>query len=299
MPQGSPALDAPKLRVACQTYTWQMAGERWLGQLEPVLDAIADAGYEGVEITWQMLGDWLDRPDDARQAFEERGLELAALACSPSSGWTDAALIREQETLVGRVLDFLAAFPDPRLGLGGGRLVGAVGYSEDMVPPPSSADPERSAAFERMLERYRVTVQRAFERGVKVHIHPTSTRDSLIRVRADYERLADGLADLLSVGTIQLGPDTAHIVRGDETPSAFVARHVGRIGHIHLKDAGAHGGPFMPLGTGDAGIAAVVSQLKAAGYTGWVVAEEESEAAASEPAVAVRAAREYLRGLGI
>lgn len=288
-----------KLRVACQTYTWQMVGDRWLGQLEPVLDAIADAGYAGVEITWQMLGGWLDRPEEARQAFEARGLELAAVACSPSSGWTDPTLIAEEEALVGRALDFLAAFPNPRLGLGGGRLVGSIGYPEDSVPPPSAANPDRSAAFDRMLARYRVTAQRAVERGVNVHIHPTSTHDSLIRVRADYERLANGLADLLASEVIQLGPDTAHIVRGDEAPAEFVGRHVRRIGHIHLKDAQAHGGPFVSLGTGNAGIAAVVGQLRTAGYAGWVVAEEESAGAADDPATAVRAAREYLRTLGL
>ena len=295
MPQDAPVRDGSHLRVACQTYTWQMVGERWLGQLEPVLDAIADAGYEGVEITWQMLGDWLDRPKDARQAFEERGLELAAVACSPSSGWTDTNLISEEEALVGRVLDFLAAFPNPRLGLGGGRLIGSAGYPENMAAPPSAADPERSTAFDRMLERYRVTAERAVQRDVKVHIHPTSTHDSLIRVRADYERLASGIVGV----DAQLGPDTAHIVRGDEAPPEFVARQVARIGHIHLKDAGAHGGPFMPLGTGDAGIAEVVSQLNAAGYTGWAVSEEESASAADDPATAVRAAREYLRSLGV
>ena len=32
--------EAGRLRVACQTYTWQMVGDRWLGQLEPVLAAL-------------------------------------------------------------------------------------------------------------------------------------------------------------------------------------------------------------------------------------------------------------------
>jgi len=285
-----------RLRVACQTYTWQMVGTRWLGQWEPILDAVAAAGYEGVEVTWQVLGSWLDRPDDARRACSERGLELAAVALSPTSGWTNDALLADEEALVWRVLDFVSVFPSPRIGLGGGRLVGEVAYPEETVPPPSQDDPRRSAAFERMLTRYRATAQRAASRGVAVHIHPTSTADSLIRVRADYDRLAAGLTDLLASGVVQLGPDTAHIVRGDQEPAAFVAQYADVIGHIHLKDAGARGGPFLPLGTGDAGIAQVVRALQAAGYAGWVVAEEESEAAAADPSVAVRAARIYLRG---
>ena len=276
-----------------------MVGARWLGQLEPILDAIAAAGYEGVEITWQVLGEWLDRPEAARRAFEACGLELAAVAMSPTSGWTDESLIADEETLVGRVLAFLSAFPAPRVGLGGGRLVGAAGFPEDTVPPPSSANPQRAAAFERMLARYRVTAQRAAEQGVAVHIHPTSTHDSLIRVQEDYELLADGLRELLVSGEVQLGPDTAHIVRGDQSPAAFVERYAALIGHIHLKDAGARGGPFLPLGTGDAEISTVVERLRAAQYTGWVVAEEESESAAADPSQAVRAARTYLRSLGV
>jgi sugar phosphate isomerase/epimerase len=290
---------APRLRVACQTYTWQMVGTRWLGRLEPILDAVAAAGYAGVEVTWQVLGPWLDRPRDARRALSARGLDLAAVALSPSSGWTDAALIAEEEALVGRVLDFVSVFPSPRLGLGGGRLIGAATHPEDAVPPPSSDDPARSAAFERMLTRYRAAAHRAAGRGVAVHIHPTSTADSLIRVRADYDRLVGGLSELLTGGVVQLGPDTAHIVRGDQEPAAFVARYAGWVGHIHLKDAGARGGPYLPLGSGDADIAQVVRRLQAAGYTGWVVAEEESEAAAADPSDAVRAARAYLHALGL
>jgi inosose dehydratase len=290
---------APPLRVACQTYTWQMLGNRWLGRLEPVLDLIASAGYQGVEITWQMLGAWLDRPRAARRQFDAHGLELAALALSPPSGWTDPGLTVDEEALVDRALNFLAAFPAPRLGLGGGRLVGRAGYPEDTVPPPASTDPHRSAAFDRMLVRYRRAAALAAGRGVAVHVHPTSTADSLIRVRADYDRLAAGLADLLDSGSLQLGPDTAHIVRGDEPPIAFVNRYARRIGHIHLKDAGARGGPFAPLGSGDADIPAVLNALRAAGYAGWVVAEEESEGAASDPAAAVQSARTYLLTLGV
>ncbi|MCC7371202.1 MAG: sugar phosphate isomerase/epimerase [Chloroflexi bacterium] len=264
-----------------------------------MLDAIAAAGYEGVEITWQMLGPWLDRPDKARRAFDARGLALAAVAMSPTSGWTDDSLIPEEEALVGRVLRFLAAFPSPRIGFGGGRLIGGLAFPEDVVPPPSAADPARSAAFDRMLARYRLTAERAASRGVSAHIHPTSTVDSLIRVQADYDRLADGLADALAAGLLQLGPDTAHVVRGDESPARYVERYAAHIGHIHLKDAGARGGPFMPLGAGDAEISTVVERLRTAGYGGWVVAEEESESAADDPATAVRAARAYLRSIGV
>lgn len=290
---------SPRLRVACQTYTWQMVGARWLGQLEPILDAIGAAGYEGVEVTWQVLGDWLDRPEDARRAFDARHLELAAVAMSPTSGWTDPALIPDEEALVGRVLAFVSAFPEPRVGLGGGRAAHAPRFPEHMVPPPSHADAERAQAFGRMLERYRVTAQRAASQGVAVHIHPTSTADSLIRVAEDYDVLAGVLTNQLASGTVQLGPDTAHIVRGDQSPAAFVERYAAQIGHIHLKDARRRGGPFVPLGTGHAEIATVIERLRAAHYAGWVVAEEESESAAADPSEAVRAARAYLRSLGV
>ena len=140
---------------------------------------------------------------------------------------------------------------------------------------------------------YHRVAELALARGVPAHVHPTSMPDSLILGKAEYERLVAAL-DPVVVG---LGPDTAHITRGDEPALDFVGRHAERIVHVHLKDA-HRGGDYAPLGTGDADVPAVVRRLAECGYAGWFIAEEESEASGAAPATAVRASREYLRDLG-
>ncbi len=271
------------IRAGCQTYTWQMHGDRWLGRLDEILDAIAAAGYAGVETTWQMLGPLLDRPEGVEAKLAARGLALAALALSPPTGWSDRSAEADELVLADRAIGFAAHFPGARLALGGGRSIG--GRPDD----PAAYD----AHFEQMTRMYHRVAELALGRGVPAHVHPTSTPDSLILVRAEYERLVA----TLDPARVQLGPDTAHITRGDEPALDFVARHAERIVHIHLKDARA-GGDYAPMGEGDADIPAVARLLAERGYRGWFVAEEESESRGADPASAVRASRDFLRRLG-
>ena len=271
------------VRVGCQTYTWQMHGDRWLNRLDEILDAIAAAGYAGVETTWQMLGPLLDRPEHVVGMLDERGLELAALALSPPTGWSDPSAEGDELALADRAIGFVGHFAGARLALGGGRSLGG---------RPRNGAPY-NARFDQMLRMYHRVAERALSHGVPAHIHPTSTPDSLMLVKAEYERLVAGLDPAL----VALGPDTAHITRGDEPALDFVARHADRIVHVHLKDAHA-AGDYAPMGTGDADIRAVAGLLDERGYAGWFVAEEESEASGADPAAAIRASRGYLRALG-
>jgi sugar phosphate isomerase/epimerase len=268
-------------RVGCQTYTWQAllehGGERW--PFEAIVEAIAAAGFEGLETTPTMLGDLFDQPERCRALLEANGLQLAALALSSPSGWTNPAREAEDLAVAERAIRFLEPFGlGARLALGGGRST-------------TSADPE--AQFEQMLRRYHQVAEQAVARGVVVNVHPTSAPGSILRTRADYDRLAAALDPRL----LSLGPDTGHIVRGDEAPLAFIQRLVERITHVHLKDAYA-GGDYAFMGSGDADLPAVLAYLRQCGYTGWLIAEEESEASRADPAGSVRACREYLRALG-
>jgi sugar phosphate isomerase/epimerase len=59
-------------------------------------------------------------------------------------------------------------------------------------------------------------------------------------------------------------------------------------------------GAWAMLGEGSCDVPAVISAVRQAPrFNGWIVVEEESEAAASDPAAAVRANRGTLRRLGI
>lgn len=268
-------------RVGCQTYTWQAAREAglWEGVVQEILDAIAAAGYAGVETTPAILGELFDHPERFRAALAERGLALAALALSPPSGWTDPSAEAAELALAERAIRFLEAFgPGARLALGGGRR--------------TSARP-LDACFTQMIRMYHRVAERAVERGLVVNVHPTSAPGSIIRRKADYERLVGALDPSL----VSLGPDTGHITRGDESALGFIQRHAGRVTHVHLKDAVA-GGEYAMMGSGDADIPGVVRFLLGSGYQGWLIAEEESAESLHDPGAAVSACRRYLRSLG-
>ena len=64
-------------RIACQTYTWEMLGDSWQGKVSDILDWIVDAGYDGIEITNNMIGEFYDRPEDFANELSKRDMELA------------------------------------------------------------------------------------------------------------------------------------------------------------------------------------------------------------------------------
>jgi sugar phosphate isomerase/epimerase len=71
-----------------------------------------------------------------------------------------------------------------------------------------------------------------------------------------------------------------------------------RIHYLHLKDVDAAGNWAM-LGSGVCDTPAVIDLVRAApGFTGWLVLEEESAAAAVDPAAAVKANRATMRRYG-
>ena len=79
------------LRVGCQTYTWEMLGQNWKGSVDSILDAVAQAGYEGIEITNSMIREYARRPAEFAKAIKQRGLGLGAFAYASPAGFTDPA----------------------------------------------------------------------------------------------------------------------------------------------------------------------------------------------------------------
>jgi inosose dehydratase len=115
--------------------------------------------------------------------------------------------------------------------------------------------------------------------------------------------------------------DTGHLLIGGVDPVAFVRDHGDRIVHAHLKDvdttiaarvrsgelsfqAATKLGLFVPLGRGDAEVAAAMDVLAGHGYGGWLVLEQdtaisEDEAGAGRrPLADVRQSVAFLDGRG-
>ncbi len=264
------------IRVACQTYTWEMLGNEWHGKVTDLLDWIAQAGYAGIEITNQMIAEFAGRPGDFAQELGARNLSLAAFAYSAPSGFTDPACWDEDIAGAQRVIDFLCDFPQPRLGLGG------------------AASPVHSrAGLDQAIRFYNEVGRLGSAQGVSVNVHPHSHFGSLIESAQEYQYLLERL----DARHVSFGPDTGHIVRGGQDLLTCLRTYMGRITHLHLKDATPEG-VWVGLGEGKCDFPAVFELLESAGYDGWVVAEEESAAARQDGIAAIRRNRMYLRSIG-
>jgi inosose dehydratase len=109
--------------------------------------------------------------------------------------------------------------------------------------------------------------------------------------------------------------DTGHHFYNGGDPRAAVKQYGRRIRYVHLKDVdpavlarvraekwdfytAVKAGVFTPLGLGAANIAGVVEDLKAQGYTGWFVVEQDRltarDAGGRTPLEAAKISRQYL-----
>lgn len=132
----------------------------------------------------------------------------------------------------------------------------------------------------------------AAERGLVATVHPHV--GTLVESGEETARVLAG-------SHIALCLDTGHLLIGGGDPVAVAREHPDRIGHMHLKDVrrslaeqvrsgelgytdAVRAGMYVPLGTGDVDIAAIVTSLEEAGYTGWYVLEQDTVLGAPTPA---------------
>ncbi len=258
------------LKLGCQTFTWEMLGPRFTGGPDGLLDAIAAGGYMGIEITDTMIGDYAGRPEAFAAALEARGLTLAAFAMGSDTGFTmpGAAAAADLEA-VNRWSDFAARFPGALISMGSATVVD---------------DGPRSEKFDVAADIYNRAGEIGRQAGVGVAVHPSSHHNTLLFDRPDYDAIFARL-DPDRVGWV---PDTGHILRGHPDILDTLRTYRDRIRYVHLKDVDA-AGLWAMLGAGACDVPAVIDIVAAAPhFTGWLVVEEESEAAAADPAAAVR-----------
>jgi inosose dehydratase len=262
-------------RIGCQTYTWEMLGASWHGTPDDILDAVSAAGYDGIEFSNVMIGEYWGAPDRLSSALAQRGLTLAAFAYA-STGFTDPD--RYEADLAGA--EEALAFCQ-KMGV--------------LLCLAGAAAPAREP-YDRHIEQairfYRAVAVRGAAAGVTVCVHPHSHYGSLLESAAEYDALLDATAD---VG-LMFNPDAGHVVRGGQDLMTCLRRHRSRIAHVHIKDVDA-AGHWQPLGGRLIPWREMMDYLRETGYQGWIVAEEESAAAHIDPVSAVLGNRTYLRSL--
>jgi inosose dehydratase len=272
-----------------------------------LLDAVSDAGYSGIDLG--PLG-YLGNADDLPARLRSRDLALAG-------GYFEVAFsepdrLGDELTRLDQLLDVFdaAANPGPPA-----RPTLADWGSESRRSYPGRAHGDHSLGWDdagwktfadamaRLLERCRV-------RGYEPTFHPhTATY-----VEAPWE-----IDRLLSVTDASVCLDTGHLLIGGGDPVQAVRDWGARINHVHLKDAKLavieeivadrapvraiwERGAFCRLGSGDVALDAVLEQLRAHDYRGWIVVEQDilpDPADPRKPVTDQQLNREYLRERGL
>lgn len=128
--------------------------------------------------------------------------------------------------------------------------------------------------------------QRAAEFGVELWTESLH----FLRFCWNLER-AELLARRLAGSGVGIVMDFSHIVASGEDPLTYIAKHQGRISHVHLRDA-VPGNINLSIGNGHADFAAGLRSLAEHGYTGHFSLELETRDVTHDerPAAAAKAA---------
>ena len=149
----------------------------------------------------------------------------------------------------------------------------------------------------------------AAEHGVRAVLHPHV--GTMVEHGDEVWRVLEG-------SSISLCLDTGHLLIGGTDPAELARQAPERVAHAHLKDVdsriagrvqdgrltytqGVRAGMYRPLGSGDVDVPALVGSLRARGYDGWWVLEQDTilteEPRGDGPVADVWASAEYLRSV--
>lgn len=262
-----------RIRFGCQFYTWQMSGERYVGQIPHIAGIVRAAGFAGIEPETCMLGSYRESPQALQEVLDAHGLELGAVALA--CRWRGPAEDDQERREADALLDYLRALPGTHLLL-------------SQLPGDDRSDlrgRQRNA-----LACANAIAARAADRGIDASFHPNSPPGSVFRVEEDYRVLCDGL----DTRVLGLTPDSGHIAKGGMDVVKVFEDCRPLIRHVHFKDITA-AGEWAAMGAGIIDFARLVGMLRAMDYAGWIMIEEESGAAERDPDAATMQNGCYLR----
>jgi inosose dehydratase len=302
-----------RIQIANAPCSWGvMAGfdEALFPPYERVLDQIAETGYTGTE-----LGDWGFLPTDHETLWSQlkaRGLMVVG-ALVPVA-FADARQHRagvEASLRTARLLASCACEGQVGPFL---ILTDANGIEPLRVKNAGRIKPEHGLSAEQW---------RTFAAGVNLVARAVQEETGLSAVFhhhcAGYVETPDEIAELMErtdAALVGLCFDTGHYAYGGGDALEGLRRFRARVRHVHFKDfyprvaerarregwdyfQAVAGGVFYGLGGGEVDFAALLRELEATGYRGWVVVEDEIAPGAGDPRERARLDREYLRGLGL
>ena len=259
-----------------------------------VLDEIRAAGYEGTE-----LGDGFPRePGELRRALDERGLAIPSAWCGLRFDDSD---LEHTRRLCGLLAEVGATFVN-LADQGTPERRAFAGRASDAACP--RLDPK---AWEELAERVSQAAEIARATGLQAAFHLHA--GTWVETRADLHELLSRTDSRL----VKLCWDVGHALYAGIDPVEVVKAFPERIAYIHLKDldaavrdslvqehqgfeAGIRRRVFTELGRGRLDLSRLVEALRAIGYGGWLMVEQDSTWL--EPIESARVSRAALRALG-
>ncbi len=274
---------------------------------EQVLNEIRETDYEGTE-----LGDWGFMPvvpSELRKELDKRSLSMAgAFVPVFLKDRTRHAAGAETAVKTAKLMSD-AGFPDSFIVL---------------------AD-ENGSIKERTQNAGRVTMSmtlndnewKVFAEGADFVAHEVKNRTGLRTVfhhhcagyvETPYE--IDKLLSLTDPSLVGLVLDMGHYKFGGGDPLEALKKHSDRIWHIHFKDChpqiaersrkeewdyfkSVANGVFCELGKGSVDFRAIVRELNARKYSGWIVVEQDVLPGMGNPKICAQRNREFIKSLGL
>lgn len=249
-----------KIKLACETYTWQMPGEQYKGKLEHIMEVMAKAGFTGVEPETSFM-QHLEDPILMQEALDKYGLELSVLCVVED--WLHPKETADEKERGDKWIQFLSHFPDT------------------ILLPVQMPQKDRSNLRERqnnLLSCVNAFAQRATDQGITCSYHPNSPAGSVFRTEEDYKILLAGL-DQKVIGYC---PDVGHIAKGDMDPLAIMKEYRSTINLVHYKDMHDNG-EWAATGKGKIDLVGITQYLIDSHYEGWIIMEDECDDCITQP----------------
>ena len=268
-------------------FPWMPYGE--------ALDHMVEAGYDATEWGPSMPTD----PVELGEALGSRGLDL--VGAFVGLGFRDADRIESEIERALGIARFLAA--------NGGRVLIAAEAGDDRRRGEAGhVDESRGltdAQWRNLADGLDELARRLGPMGMTLAFH--NHVGTYVETPAETARLLDETDPALVGWCLDIG----HLAFGGGNAIEMLPTYADRVQHVHVKDvdgailgrAQAEGWSFgkalehfifPPLGEGTARIPDVVGALRAVGYDGWYVIEQDTS---PEPTATARANRECLEAL--
>ncbi len=229
-------------------------------QLETILGAVADAGYEGIE-------SGMPDPEQYRKPLADRKLSF-----------------------VGAHILCLAGLDDPA---GMARTLGAVGCRHVLNSGLEAWDKQSADDYRRGADRMNQAGRSLAAEGVRLHYHNHDFEFRAVE-GGDGRTGMDILLECLDPGCCDLCVDVAWVRIAGLDPAAFLAEHAQQIGYVHLKDH--DGTDWVELGDGQVDLEAVLRETEKLPLVDWAMVEQDKTRL--DAVESVKRSRDHLRSLG-